>query len=297
MSTRGRILPLVTTVTAAVLLALLAYHYASGVRSPRYEATDVASEVARPLRVVSLSFSGTRALVKLGLAHLIVAADRDSRELIRTRLGHEVPETAASKALEHTPNLVLVGARTAADTDVVQRIESSGAIVLKTAPHDLADGLALYHELGVIFGVPGLGRDVSHQIGDPIAAVAVKQLGRARPRVAVVIGQAPLTLAAGHGFESELVETVGGDSVTHGSEEPRVLTDVAALQVLKPDLVVVASSKPLDQVQRSAAAQRLAPLIPRFATLDSEALWLGEGLATVEHWERLIAGARDLRGR
>jgi hypothetical protein len=85
--------------------------------------------------------------------------------------------------------------------------------------------------------------------------------------------------------------------VTHGSEEPRVLTDVAALQVLKPDLVVVASSKPLGEGQRAAAAQRLAPLVPRFATLDSEALWLGEGLATVEHWERLVAEARDLRGR
>jgi ABC-type Fe3+-hydroxamate transport system substrate-binding protein len=276
----------------AVLLALLAYRF-SGVRST----TDVGSEVARPLRVVSLSPSGTRALVKLGLARFIVAADGDSRELLRTGLDDEVPETAAAQALEHAPNLVLVGTRTAADTDLVRRIESSGAIVLKTAPHDLADGLALYHELGVIFGAPRLGRDVSHRVGDPIAAVAVRQLGRARPRVAVVIDQAPLTLAAGHGFESELVETVGGDSVTHGSEQPRVLTDVAALQALKPDLVVVVASKPLDEVQRAAAAQRLAPLIPRFATLDSEALWLGDGLATVEHWERLVAEARDLRGR
>jgi ABC-type Fe3+-hydroxamate transport system substrate-binding protein len=280
----------------AALLAILAYHF-SGVRSPGSTATNVGSEVARPLRVVSLSISGTRALVKLGLARLVVAADSDSRALLRTRFDQEVPETAATQALEHAPNLVLVGTQAAADADVVRRIESSGAIVLKTAPHDLADGLALYHELGMIFGAERLGRDVSHQIGDPIAAVAVKQLGRARPRVAVVIGQAPLTLAAGHGFESELVETVGGDSVTHGSEEPRVLTDVAALQALKPDLVVVASSKPLGEVQRAAAAQRLAPLIPQFATLDSEALWLGEGLATVEHWEHLVAEARDLRGR
>jgi ABC-type Fe3+-hydroxamate transport system substrate-binding protein len=293
MSIRTSVLPIVTI---AVLLGLVAYHFSSG-RSPGLAATDVGSQVARPLRVVSLSLSGTRALVKLGLARLIVAADRDSRELLRTRLDYDVPETAAAQALEHAPNLVLVGARTTAGTDVVRRIESSGAIVLKTAPHDLADGLALYHELGLIFGAAQLGRDVSHQIGDPIAAVAVKQLGRARPRVAVVIGQAPLTLAAGHGFESELVETVGGDSVTHGSEQPRVLTDVAALKALKPDLVVVASSKPLDQVERAAAAQRLAPLIPQFATLDCEALWLGEGLATVEHWERLVAEARDLRGR
>jgi ABC-type hemin transport system substrate-binding protein len=296
MSIRERILPLLTTVTMAVLLALLAYHF-SGDRSPGLKATGAGSEVARPLRVVSLSLSGTRALVRLGLARLIVAADSDSRELLRTGLDYEVPETAASQALKHAPNLVLVGARTAADTGLVRQIESSGAIVLKTAPHDLADGLALYHELGVIFGAPRLGRDVSHQVGDPIAAIAVRQLGRARPRVAVVIGQAPLTLAAGHGFESELVETVGGDSVTHGSEEPRVLADVAALQALKPDLVVVASSRPLGEGQRAAAAQRLAPLIPRFATLDSEALWLGEGLATVEHWERLVAEARDLRGR
>src|SRR5262252_7547476 len=132
MSIRERILPLVTTVTPAVLLALLAYHFSSGVRSPGYEATDVGSAVARPLRVVSLSLSGTRALVKLGLARLIVAADRDSRELLRTRLDYAVPETAASQALEHAPNLVLVGTRTAAETDVVLRIESSGVIVLKT---------------------------------------------------------------------------------------------------------------------------------------------------------------------
>jgi ABC-type Fe3+-hydroxamate transport system substrate-binding protein len=294
MSSRKSPLLLLTT---AALLALLAHHFSSGVRSPGLGATDVGSKVARPLRVVSLSPSGTRALVKLGLARLIVATDRDSRELLRTGLDHEVPETAASQALEHAPNLVLVGTRADDDADLVRRIESSGAIVLKTAPHDLADGLALYHELGVIFGAPGLGRDVSHQVGDPIAAIAVRQLGRARPRVAVVISQAPLTLAAGHGFESELVETVGGDSVTHGSEEPRVLTDVAALQALKPDLVVVASSKPLDRVERAATAQRLAPLVPQFATLDSEALWLGEGLATVEHWEHLVAEARDLRGR
>jgi ABC-type Fe3+-hydroxamate transport system substrate-binding protein len=297
MSIRKSVLPIVTiAVLLAVLLALLAYHF-SGNSSPGSKATDIGSEAARPLRVVSLSLSGTRALVKLGLARLIVATDSESRQLLRTGLGYEVPETAASQALDYAPNLVLVGTRTAADTGLVRRIESSGAIVLKTAPHDLADGLALYHELGIIFGVPKLGRDVSHQIGDPIATIAVKQLGRARPRVAVVIGQAPLTLAAGHGFESELVENVGGDSVTHGSEEPRVLTDVAALQVLKPDLVVVASSKPLGEVQRAAAAQRLAPLIPQFATLDCEALWLGEGLATVKHWERLVAEARDLRGR
>jgi ABC-type hemin transport system substrate-binding protein len=293
MSLRKSMVPLVIT---AVLLALLAYHFSSG-RSPGLEASGVGSEVARPLRVVSLSLSGTRALVKLGLARLIVATDRESRVLLRTRLGYEVPETAPSEALAHAPNLVLVETRTAADTDLVRRIESSGAIVLNTAPHDLAAGLALYHELGVIFGAPKLGREVSHQVGDPIAAIAVRQLGRARPRVAVVIGQAPLTLAAGHGFESELVENVGGDSVTHGSEEPRVITDLAALQALRPELVVVASSKPLDQAQRDATAHRLAPLIPRFATFDSEALWLGEGLATVEHWERLVAEARDLRRR
>ena len=136
MSIRARILPLVTTVTTAVLLALLAYRFSSG-RSPGSKATDAGPEVARPLRVVSLSVSGTRALVKLGLARRIVAADSDSRELLRTRLGHDVPETAASQALEHAPNLVLVGTRTAADTDVVRRIESSGAIVLKTAPHEI----------------------------------------------------------------------------------------------------------------------------------------------------------------
>src|SRR5215471_7766668 len=117
MSIRARTLPLVTTVTAAVLLLLLGHHFSSGVRSPGYKATDVGSEVARPLRVVSLSLSGTRVLAKLGLARLIVAADRESRELLRTRLGNEVPEAAASQALEHAPNLVLVGTRTAADTD------------------------------------------------------------------------------------------------------------------------------------------------------------------------------------
>jgi ABC-type Fe3+-hydroxamate transport system substrate-binding protein len=292
MPIRKSILALATT---AILLALLAYHFSSGVRSPGLGAADVGPEVARPLRVVSLSLSGTRALVKLGLARLIVATDGDSRELLRKGLDYDVPETAAAQVLEHAPNLVLVG--TGTDAGLVRRIEASGAIVLKTAPHDLADGLALYNELGIIFGAPKLGRDVSHHVGDPIAAIAVRQLGRARPRVAVVIGQAPLTLAAGHGFESELVETVGGDSVTHGSEEPRVLTDVAALQVLKPDLVVVASSKPLDPAQRAAATQGLAPLVPQFATLDADALWLGEGLATVEHWERLVADARDLRGR
>jgi len=249
---------------------------------------DGRHEKAAP-RVVSLTPIGTRALHALGVSDRIVAADETSR----TRLGTDVAAASLRDVLDHHPDLVLVGLVEPADEALVETIRQHGPAVIEVAPHQMTDALALYEELGLALGDPSRGHRTANRIGDPFAAVSVRQLGRTRPRVAVVVDLDPFTLAGGHSFESDLVEIAGGESITHGGGESRIEWPIRDVHRAEPDLVIVATAEPMSDSRRADVAATLVRLPVRFTVLETDALWLEDARATLETWVSMVETARD----
>ncbi len=247
---------------------------------------------APPLRVVSLTPLGTRALEVLGFAEAIVAADPESRAL----LGPSIPETELHDAAEHRPDLVFVGASTPPDPAALEALRNGGAEILEIAPRQLDEALLLYEALATRLGDRQRGLDVSRRIGDPYARRSTRSFGRPRPCVAVVVALSPWQLAGGHSFETNLVEIVGGESLSHDHDRSRVPGDPEALRRAAPDLVLVATRRPLPEAIRDDLRLRLAPLPTAFTTLDPDALWLGDSAAVLQSWAELVDAVRPESG-
>lgn len=251
-------------------------------------ACEDAKPEARAPRVVSLTPAGTRALGVLGLSRSIVAADEASQAL----LSGGVPLARLSDALDHRPDVVLVTPTEPDDRAGIESIRMRGPAVIEIAPHQLTEALALYEELGLVLGDAPLGHRTANRIGDPFAAASARQLGRTRPRVAVVVDLDPLTLAGGHSFETDLVEIAGGESITHGGEEPRVERALTDVHSAEPELVIVSTAEALTDRQRAGAVAAFAPLLVRFTVLDPDALWLEDARETVDAWTTMLETAR-----
>jgi hypothetical protein len=103
----------------------------------------------------------------------------------------------------------------------------------------------------------------------------------------------PLELAGGHSFETDLVEVAGGESITHGGEEVRIAPGLTDLQTAGPDLVIVATARALSRSERAQASALLSRWPVAFATVDPDALWLGDPRASIETWVDLIDSARE----
>lgn len=266
--------------------------------SPEGQATAPYSPDAEP-RIVSLGLRATRALLVLDLGRHVVAADRASRLALewsgRPPASVGLADPGSETLLSWRPTLVLTEAQPTLDEASAAALARAGVVSIPVAPHDLDDAYALLHEIATHAGDAPRGDRAVRRIQAPFVAQAARQLGRKRPCVAVVTDLAPLTLAGGHSFATDVLHAVGAESATHGGEAWRRPLSVDALTALAPDLVLVLASSDTRDGDLASLAASLAPAAVRRAELDADALWLDDRettRTTLETWAGLVEQVR-----
>jgi ABC-type Fe3+-hydroxamate transport system substrate-binding protein len=266
-----------------------AYHAASAALCAICLAASVAepgaAEGAR--RVVSLSAVATQILLGIDHGESLVAVDAASAALPAAR---NYPVTESAKAGAHAPDLVLVAAPEAA----AARRAAPSASVVEVAPHDLDEGWALCLEIGAALGRTEEARRFVRETSRPLAQLGAEAFGKRRPRVAAVLALEPLEVAGGHSFVTDLIELAGGESVGHGTEQPRLAWTTADLARAEPELIVIVTPGPASPVERELA-RRLASPSRRlgFLAFDPERDWLGGALPAARRLQAWIAEHAD----
>ena len=240
-------------------------------------------------RVVSLTREGTRALGALELSHLLVAADSASQE----HLAIPVPTTTLNAALSYRPDLVLVPPTAPESEPTLEAIRISGAWVLEVAPHQFADAFTLYREIARALGDEARGRTTAHRIGDPLARMSARNLGKRRPLVAALVSLDPLVLAGGHSFVSDLVETAGAETLTHGDEVARVPGRVDEIRTAAPELVLVATPALPSETQQTVVRGWFEPVSVAFLPIVTDDLWLAGSLDAAIALQDLVDALRS----
>jgi iron complex transport system substrate-binding protein len=241
---------------------------------------------AEALRVVSLSPVGTEIVLALGLADRLVAVDAASAALPGLR---GLPVAASATAGDFSPDLVLVPQ---AEAEAARR-SAPAARLVEVALHDYDEGWALCHAIGDALGRVEEARRFVRETSRPLAELSARSFGKRRPRVAAVLALEPLVVAGGHSFVTDLIELAGGESLTHGTEEPRLAWPPEAVVSAAPELVVVVTPQPPSPDARALAARAFgASLRVEFLVLDAERQWLTAGLASAR---RLHGWVEELR--
>ncbi|HEY8154224.1 MAG TPA: hypothetical protein VII72_08870 [Myxococcota bacterium] len=228
-----------------------------------------APQSVSPLRLVSLSRAASEFLLALGAGEGILAVDRGSSEIPALR---GLPIVDLAGAGEFAPDVILVP-----EAQAGEALRSAGFEVIVYAPHDLEEALALCRDLGArLVGTPR-ARAFEVALSRELAGIGGSSFGRPRPRVAGLIGPAPLSFAGGHSFITDFIEIAGASSVTHGGEETQIPLEAGRLRAFAPDLLLVVSPGPISDGDRDAI-QRSLPAAYRveFFVFDAEHRWMHE---------------------
>jgi ABC-type hemin transport system substrate-binding protein len=239
-----------------------------------------------PLRAVSLAPAGSELLLELGAAHLLVAVDDASRRIPGLR---DLPAVDLAGAAALDPDLLLVPALSGADERLFEELRARGSDVIEVAPHNLDDAFGLCRGLGTrLVGAVRAARFVN-TLGAELARIGGASFGRPRPRIAAVLAVAPLEIAGGHSFVTDLIEIAGGTSVSHFEAEPRIPTTAEELYALRPDLVLVTSPSEMSERERAAVRAAL-PGVARldFFVFDPERFWVRDGVDTARRLRAIV---------
>ena len=235
-------------------------------------------------RVVSLSPVGTEIVLALGQGERLVAVDAASATLpgVRNR-----PLAKSATAGTFSPDLVLVPE---AEAEAARRSAPS-ALLIEVAPHNFDDAWALCTSVGAALGREQEARRFVREASRPLAEIGSESFGQRRPRVAAVLTLVPLEVAGGHSFVTDLIETAGGESVSHGTEEPRLFWTTLDFARAEPELVVVVTPHAPSPEQRERAGRLFGPgLRVEFLVLDAERHWLSEALPAARQLRKWIEG-------
>jgi ABC-type Fe3+-hydroxamate transport system substrate-binding protein len=244
-----------------------------------------AAEGAR--RVVSLSPVATHILLGLDHGESLVAVDAASAALPGAR---DYPVTDSAKLGVHAPDLVLAAA---ADAPAARRAVPSAALI-EVALHDFDESWALCLEIGAALGRDAEARRFVRETSRPLAVLGAEAFGKRRPRVAAVLALEPLEVAGGHSFVTDLIELAGGESVGHGTEQPRLAWSADELARAEPELIVVVTPKAASPVERELASRLAEPgRALEFLVLDAEREWLTGAVPAARRLQRWIAERVD----
>jgi ABC-type Fe3+-hydroxamate transport system substrate-binding protein len=230
-------------------------------------------------------------MAALGLAHLLVAVDRASQE----RLSAAVPEATWDVAVSRHPDLVLVPPPPADRQASIEEMRAAGVRVLEVAPHDLSDAFELYREIAQTLGDEARGRSTAQRIGDPLARMSARNLGKRRPRVAALISLDPPVLAGGHSFVTDLIEAAGAETITHGDDVAQVPRRLDEIRAAAPELIVIAApARPAEEAERFVRSW-FEPVPVAILPIDTAELWLAGSLDAAIALQDLVDGVRSDR--
>lgn len=237
------------------------------------------------VRLVSLSPLATRFVIEIGARHHLVGIDEKSHSLLDL---DDVPVVNLGNLGDFTPTLVLVPEIPTDDT-AMRDLRPDGIRMVEFAPQDMEDVYALCREVGVELVGAVAAALYERRIGVPLARVGGQSPSAGRPRVVAVVGFDPLVLASGHSFETDLIETAGGSSISHEFHEMILEISPDLLRELAPDLVLVTAGHPATE-NEIARAQAALPdgLRIAFFDFDRESYWLREPVKDAERLRSLF---------
>ena len=245
-------------------------------------------------RIVSLSPSTTEALFAIGAGPLVVGRSRycdypPEVEALPQIGGFVDPSYEAILALR--PDLV-TGARGPAGAGLRDKLAARGIETFLPNTESLAEIDAM---------MLGLGERTHHEaeakakvaaIDAQVAAIAKAVLGKPRPRVLLVFGLEPISVAGPGGFPDEMIKRAGGtNAVTEGSSYPTL--GVERVITLDPEVVLNAAMAEAHGVDRIAKdtpgwSKVRAVAEGRVQRITDEAILrpgprIGDGLRTMAH--------------
>ena len=246
----------------------------------------VAAAIPPPLRVVSLAPAATELVIALGARSALVAVDAMSGRLPGL---DELPVVDLAGSAELEPDLVVVPELGSDLEPVAEQLRVGCCEVIEAAPHDFDDAFALCRELGArLVGAVRTERLVN-EMGRELARLSGASFGRPRPRIAALLGAAPLELAGGHSFATDLIELAGGSSVTHGGGERQVRMSAEQLVATAPDLVLVISAAPLTPDEREAVRAALPDeLRLGYFAFDANRFWVRDAVDTARRLRAMV---------
>jgi iron complex transport system substrate-binding protein len=229
----------------------------------------------------------TEIVVALGHGRHLVAVDAVSARIPGLQ-GLPVTEVLSTPAF--APDLLLVPA----DQVATARRALPRVPVVEVAPHDFDEAWDLYRAIGKALGQEEEAQRYVREISRPLAEIGARSFGKQRPRVVAVLALDPLEIAGGHSFVTDLIELAGGESVSHGTEEPRLQWSPEAIARARPGLALLVLGRTPSPQERERAS-RLLPAAVRIEVLalDTERFWLEEPAPVVE---RVRAWLDPLRG-
>ena len=199
-----------------------------------------------------------------------------------------------ASATRVAPDVILLPETPAADEARAEELRSAGYELIVWAPHDFEEAFALCRDLGArLVGVPR-ATAFEIELSRDLARIGGSSFGRPRPRVAGLIGPAPLAFAGGHSFITDLIEIAGASSVTHGGAELRIPMSKDTLRAFAPDLLLVVSPDPLSESERHAIQQALpAAYRVEFFAFDAEHQWMHEAVSAARRLRAVVEPLSD----
>jgi ABC-type Fe3+-hydroxamate transport system substrate-binding protein len=276
-----------------VLLAGVVWMFACDPPEKRAEAPPAPSPfpAAPTLRVVSLSRAASEFLVALGAGDQIVAVGRGSNGIPALA---ELPVVDLPGVERVAADLVVLPESPAGEEPRAEALRSAGYEVIVFAPHDFEEAFALCRGLGA--RLVGAGRAMAFELAlsRELARIGGASFGRPRPRVAGLVGPAPLELAGGHNFITDLIEIAGASSVTHGGAELRIPIGPDGLRAFAPDLLLVVTPDPLPESERAEIRRSLPAAYPvEFFVFDAEHRWMHEAAQAARRLRAMIEPLSD----
>lgn len=278
---------------SAVLVVLVALLIACGSseevpEAPRGTAPPLE---APPLRVLSLSRAASEFLLALGAGDRLVGVDLGSSGIPALR---GLPVVDLARAAQVDPDVILLPDATSAQEPLAEELRAAGGELIVYEPHDLEEAFAFCRDLGARLVGTARARAFEVELSRELARIGGSSFGRPRPRVAGLIGPAPLAFAGGHSFVTDLLEIAGASSVTHGGAEPRIPMGADSLRAFAPDLLLVVSADELTEGERREIRQSL-PVAYRveFFVFDAEHRWMHEAVPAAQRLRALIEPLAD----
>lgn len=162
------------------------------------------------------------------------------------------------------------------------------AQVIELDPHSFEEAFSAAVAIGAALGREATAERWARELRVALAKISATSLNQPRPRIAVLVKLDPPVLAGGHSFLTELVEIAGAENLTHGTQQREVPTDLPALVVAAPDLVLVASVEgPGPELPRALAGARIGSLRFEAWPIDASRFWV----------QSAVPAARALRAR